>query len=254
MTPLVLPLVAAAGWRAAQDTIVPPPPPHLQTAVALGGDTAALVVHGATIAVVRPRAEADTPAERAEAAAQRIDAVLCCGAVDSLRVASAPEGSVVQAAGRPLFLVRAAHGDPARGETPASRTTRLPGGTGVILYAPGHDRLPHALAVGAAGPPPGGLAHPGAPPGPRAARAPDRAVGLLRGVPAHRVAGAPGGTEPAAVGPVRQHPRPGASAGDALPPQAGPPPGSRAAHEMTAPAPHAWRPDPGGGRSSAEGG
>jgi len=130
MTPILLLLATAAGWQVPQDTV---PPAALPDSVGLvvgpstvvsAADTAALVVHGSTVVVFRSPLGAASPAERAEAAARRIDAVITQGRIDSLGIAPVAGGVMVQAGRRPLFLLTAADGDPSLGETPTHLGTR----------------------------------------------------------------------------------------------------------------------------------
>lgn len=124
MGPSLLLLVAVAGWQVPPDSTVPAaiepvllPAGH--AGVVADSDTAALVVHGTTVAVFRSRLGAATPAERAEAAARRIDAILAQGGAPGLRLVPVAEGVAVEAGGRPLFVLAEGDGDPAAGETPA---------------------------------------------------------------------------------------------------------------------------------------
>ena len=103
-------LVPPAPAPAAQATASEPAAPV---------DTAALVVHNRTIMVFRAPLGATTSAERAVAAARRIDALIESRSIDSIGVRQISEGTLVLVGGRAVFTVTPGDADTLIGETPA---------------------------------------------------------------------------------------------------------------------------------------
>ena len=132
---LVSPRTATA--QAAPEPQLPPPPvlpPARQNPVpaqratavvgsgapAAPGDTAVLLVHNRVIMVFRAPLGATSTAERAAAAARRIDALIEARTRDSVSVRDIAEGTLVTVGGRPVFTVTPGDVDTLIGESPAT--------------------------------------------------------------------------------------------------------------------------------------
>ena len=122
----------------------------LETKTTPAKDTAALVVQNRAITVFRAPLGATRPADRAEAAARRIQALLEAQTTDSVQSRIVPEGVLVTVAGQPVFSLTPADVDTLAGETLPVATAQAVQRLAAALAAEREERsLAHLLTAAA---------------------------------------------------------------------------------------------------------
>ena len=143
---LVLTCAPGAAWALSPPQVPQPPAPVSAPAPAPARDTAALMFGNRLITVFRAPLGAVSPAERAEAAARRIDAIVESGAPDSVESRPIPEGILVSIGGRSVFTLTPADADTLAGEQLAALAAGSVARLRVAISAEREERsLPHLL-------------------------------------------------------------------------------------------------------------